>query len=289
MSSVVHLVRAGLLLGTTVLLVGLAAAADVPVPDVDPSAGCGASASTPPRHFRVAGVEREAIVVVPEDYRPEEPHALVFGFHGRTNENTQVRRYLGLEQAAAIDAIFIYPQGLADDTGNFTWADPGDSADDLRDYALFDAILETIGEAYCIDRNAVFVVGHSLGASFANSLACARAEEVRGLASVAGGIDPAECTDDLAALLLHNPRDEAVRLTEGERARDHLLTQREALGAAEATSIGGFDCRQYSEAENPLIWCLYSQDFTARGRFYPHQWPDGASETIMRFFRELRD
>jgi polyhydroxybutyrate depolymerase len=287
-SSVVHLVRAGLLLGSAVLSGGLAAA-ETPALDVDPSAGCGARETTPPQQFRVSGVEREAIVVVPDDYSADEPHALVFGFHGRTNENAQVRRYFGLERAAALDAIFVYPQGLPDDSGNFTWADPGDPADDLRDYALFDAILETIGEAYCIDRNAVFVVGHSLGATFANSLACARALEVRGLASVAGGIDPVPCTDDLAALLLHNPEDEAVPLSEGERARDHLLTQREALGAAEATSIGGFDCRQYSEDENPLLWCLYSQDFTARGRFYPHQWPDGASETIMRFFRELRD
>ena len=288
MGSILDFVRNGVVLGSAVLVAGLAAA-ETPVLDVDPSAGCGTRETPPPQQFRVSGVEREAIVVVPDAYTADQPHALVFGFHGRTNENTQVRRYFGLERAAALDAIFVYPQGLPDETGNFTWADPGDPADELRDYTLFDLILETIGEAYCIDRNAVFVVGHSLGATFANSLACARADEVRGLASVAGGIDPAQCPEDVAALLLHNPRDEAVPLSEGERARDHLLTQREALGAAEETSVGGFDCRQYSEDENPLLWCLYSQDFTARGRFYPHQWPDGASETIMRFFRELRD
>ena len=270
------------------VLAAAGAPADEPEPAPRPSPGGGTPAGPPPETFRVEGAEREAIVVVPEGYRNDRPHALVFGFHGRTNENSQVRRYFGLERAGALRAIYVYPAALPDESGRYSWADPGDPADELRDYALFDLILERLAAEHCIDLDAVFVVGHSLGASFANSLACARAEEIRGLGSVAGGISPADCTGEVAALLLHNPRDEAVPVSEGERARDHLLPEDEALAEVEERRLGGFDCRQYSEGSNPLLWCLYSQDFTARGRFYPHQWPDGAGETIMRFFQGLR-
>ena len=273
-----------------VALLGVAdmvASEEVPA-SVQPSTGCGRAEQPPPDSFTIAGAARAAIVVLPEAYDNDHPHPLVLGFHGRTNENDQARRYFGLEQASSMRAIHVYPQGLPDETGKFTWADPGDPSGELRDYALFDAILATMADGYCIDLSAVFLVGHSLGASFANSLACARAEEVRGVGSVAGGIDPAPCTDDVAALILHNPSDRAVPVSEGERARDHLLPDNDRLTATEPRRLGGFDCRQYTEGDNPLLWCLYSQDLTTRGRYYPHQWPDGAAETIMRFFQELR-
>jgi poly(3-hydroxybutyrate) depolymerase len=50
-------------------------------------------------------------------------------------------------------------------------------------------------------------MGHSLGASFANSLACARTDRFRAVAAVAGGITPSDCLREVAALLLHNRRD----------------------------------------------------------------------------------
>ena len=89
----------------------------------------------------------------------------------------------------------------------------------------------TSPSAICVDLDAVFVVGHSLGASFANSLACARGGQVRAVGSVAGGIDGTACTGRAAALLLHNPADRAVPISEGLRARDALLGDA-AAGAA---------------------------------------------------------
>ena len=125
------------------------------------------------------------------------------------------------------------------------------------------------------------MVGHSLGASFANSLACARADRIRAVASVAGGIAPSDCSGTVAALLLHNPRDRAVPLSEGRRARDVLLGHREDEWGN--GRIGAFECRRYGDAENPLFWCLYGQD----GRYYPHQWPEGGTRAIIEFFGML--
>jgi polyhydroxybutyrate depolymerase len=252
-----------------------------------PSSGCGAPPKRPPATFHVAGGERNAIVVLPEEYRVDRPHALIFAFHGRTNDNGQVRRYFGLEEAARRSTIFVYPAALTDRTGRFTWADPGDPPDALRDFALFDVVLERIASTYCIDRDAVYVVGHSLGASFANSLACARADRIRAVASVAGGITPSDCSGAVAALLLHNPHDRAVPLSEGERARDILLGHPGGTDEPVRRRIGGFECRLYGDEANPLFWCLHGQDRTPRGRYYPHQWPDGATQAIIEFFDML--
>jgi polyhydroxybutyrate depolymerase len=253
-----------------------------------PSPGCGtAPPDLPPELFRVAGLERPATVAVPEAYRSDRPHALVVAFHGRTSDHAEARRYMGLEAAAAAPTIFVYPAGLPDASGRFTWTAPGDPSGALRDLALFDAILERIAAAYCIDQGAVFVVGHSLGATFASSLACRRGRRIRAVAAVAGGIHPARCTGEVAALLLHNPRDRAVPLAEGQKALDLLLG-----GAAEDSlpvngDLGGFACQQHEVGGEPLLWCLHHDDVTPRGRFYPHQWPDEAAPAIMRFFADL--
>jgi polyhydroxybutyrate depolymerase len=266
---------------------GPAGLSGAPAGAAEPSSGCGAAPPTPPETFEIAGQERRAIVVLPQDYEADRRHALIFAFHGRTSDNARARRYFGLERAADGPTIYVYPAALPDRRGRFTWADSGDPPDALRDFALFDVILDRIASAYCVDLDAVYVVGHSLGASFANSLACARAERIRGVATVAGGIAPSDCSGEVAALLLHNPQDQAVPLSEGERARDALLGQPGELIEPVRRRFAGFDCSRYGEAANPLLWCLHTQDFTSRGRFHPHQWPRGAAEAILTFFATL--
>jgi polyhydroxybutyrate depolymerase len=266
---------------------GAAGLCTAPAGAAEPSSGCAAPPQSAPQTFEVAGQERKAIVVLPQGYRADRPHALIFAFHGRTNDNARARRYFGLERAADRPTIYVYPAALPDRTGRFTWADPGDPPDALRDFALFDVMLDRIASAYCVDLDAVHVVGHSLGASFANSLACARADRIRGVATVAGGIAPSDCSGEVAALLLHNPRDQAVPLREGERARDVLLGRPGALTEPVRRRFAGFDCNRYGKAVNPLLWCLHTQNFTPRGRFYPHQWPGGAAEAIRTFFATL--
>lgn len=268
-------------------LVGIVMLAASGAPEAEAgSPGCAASPpAQPPETFIVDGRERRAITVAPADDQPRRPRRLIVAFHGRTNDNGQVRRYFGLERAAAEPAIWVYPAGLPDASGRFTWSDPGDRPGELRDLAFFDAIVERISAAYCVDQ--VFVVGHSLGATFANSVACARGGRVRGVASVAGGIATSGCTGDVAALLLHNPRDELVPLEDGELARDRLLDGASRPQPVIDRRVAGFACRQHGDGADPLLWCLHDRDRTRRGRFYPHQWPPGAAEAVMRFVETL--
>ena len=266
------------------LLLAVAAAPVAQAAAASGSTACGHPApAQPPESLLVGGSERQAIVVVPTDYPADQPLPLVIAFHGRTNDNARLRSYLELEEAAPRPAIFVYPAARQAIGGGFTWAD----SNGRPDLALFDGIVAAIGRSYCVDRSAVFLVGHSLGATFANDLACARATEIAGVGTVAGGITQRRCVGRVPALLLHNPRDELVPLAEGDRARDVLLGAPIATAWPVAEGLHDFACLRAGSEPAPLHWCLYQQSTTSRGRYYPHQWPDGASGLIMSFFADI--
>ncbi|QQP89152.1 hypothetical protein IGS68_24685 [Skermanella sp. TT6] len=256
------------------------------------SVGCGRPPpGSPPDSVVVDGRERALIADIPAGYEPGQPHRLVVAFHGRTNDNAQVRGYYGLDKAAREPTLFVYPQALRQADGTFSWSDPGDGSGSLRDYALFDAVVARFAGSYCVDPDRIFVVGHSLGASFVNSLACARGDRIRGVGSVAGGIVPSRCRGSVAALMLHNPADELVPITEGERARDTLVAQNgQDAASPEPAGAGAFRCERFADRDpaNPVLWCPHDRDVNARGRYYPHQWPPGTAEAIMDFFQGLR-
>jgi len=255
-----------------------------------PSPGCGGTApSAPPATLECGGTVRDLITVVPDDYDPGMPHDLVVAFHGRTTPNTQVRRYFGLEQAATRPTIFVYPAGLIAADGKYSWYERGDRGDRLRDYALFDALLAELNDEYCLDLDRVFVVGHSLGASFANSLACARGDVIRGVGSVAGRIWDAPCSGPAAAMLMHNPEDDLVPVSRGLAARDHALEQNGFEGAPRACEPEALRCECYGppDARDPVVWCPHTESTTRTGRPYPHLWPAEAGAAIMAFFASL--
>lgn len=231
------------------------------------------------------GVARGVIVAVPSAYDPGRPHELVVAFHGRTNSNAEVRRYYGLEGTAREPSIVVYPAGATDRSGRYVWNMPGD-------FKLFDRIVEVMSELYCVDGQRVFVTGHSLGASFANTLACARGAAIRGAATVGGGIGPIrDCSGPVAALILHNPRDRLVPMREALRVRNARLAQNGLALGSDPLFDDRFNCRRYGVdgSENPVVWCPHAVDLTTRGRVYPHQWPEGTGAAIMAFFGGLED
>lgn len=254
------------------------------------SPGCGAAPPpAPPERLEVGGRTRGLIARVPEGYDPARPAPLIVAFHGRTNPNHRVRRYYGLE-AAFPDAIVLYPAGLPDGDA-YSWWDPGDPLGELRDYALFDALLERYAADYCLDLDRVYVVGHSLGASFAFSVACARGDRVRAVAGLGGGVQGASCPVPVPALVLHNPDDRLVPVRYGERTRDLFLAEAELSGPPEPARrpvLAAFACRVYGpDTLHPVAWCPHDFDETASGRYYPHNWPARTAEAIRAFFAGL--
>ncbi len=258
----------------------------VPVPDPPALAACAPGhVAAAPQSLRVGGRDRQLLTHLPANVGSGQSHALVVAFHGRTNSNAQVQSYMRLD-ASATDAIVVYPAGLPASGGTFNWHDPGDLPAELRDYELFDAIVQEFGERYCVDPERIFVVGHSLGAYFANSVACARAGTVRAVASVAGGIMPSDCTGRVAAMLFHNPNDALVAISEGERARDTFLATNQA-GAFAPQALGdAFNCAVYnpSDPDSSVIWCPHGIDRPYGDRYDPHSWPASIGPHVMDFF-----
>ena len=270
-----------------------AAAPDAVARDASrPSPACSASATGPlPERLLVDGRRRSLQIAAPTA-PSRAPRDLVIAFHGRTNDAARARGYFRLDEALP-DAIIVYPQALPAGPGAFAWGDPGDPPDALRDFGLVETIIEAVGEARCIDLQRVFVVGHSLGAYFANDVACALGDRVRAVASIAGGLQGGGCATGTAALLLHHPDDPLVPLSAGERARDAF---RAANGLAWAPAMPAMDpaltplrCVRYGAdgVPDPVVWCAHDDATWPGGRVDPHTWPDGAPAAIAAFFRQL--
>lgn len=250
------------------------------------SIGCDAPAPAPlPDRLVVDGRERTLLVTAPR--ATATPLDLVIAFHGRTNDAARARDYFGLDEAMP-RAVIVYPHALPAAPGSFAWSDPGDPVDAQRDVALVEAIVAALGAARCVDLARVLVVGHSLGAYFANDLACHHTDLVRAVASVAGGVRAAPCTGGTAALLLHHPDDQLVPIAEGERARDAL---RVANGIAEAAApapvpLAGLRCERFDDPEHPVLWCHHGAGGAASSAD-PHGWPEATASAIAVFFASL--
>jgi polyhydroxybutyrate depolymerase len=239
----------------------------------------------------VDGRQRELIVAPVRQGGEDGPYDLVVAFHGRTNSNAQARDYFDLEKYAQRPTLFVYPAGLPAGGGARSWTDGGSASSEPRDFALFDAIILRLAQLYCLDLGRVFAVGHSLGASFVNALACARGDRLRGIATVAGGgsLTGTQCSGRVAALLLHNPRDEVVAIGDAATVRDRLMRTNGLPFDSRPGPSSDLGCVRYGgpAASDPIVWCAHHRDVTWRGRYYPHQWPQDAGALIMRFFAEL--
>ncbi len=249
------------------------------------SPGCGRSAPvTPPSSLQVSGEQRNFITSVPSNYTARTPHGLIIAFHGRTNSNAQVQRYFGLEKDHD-GFIVVYPAAIDNGNGTFSWSNPGDSAKSLRDLQFFDAIVSTFQNEYCIDRDEIFVVGHSLGAWFANVVSCVRGSVVRGSATVAGNTSYTECLHPTATAFFHNPADPAVSYDSGLVALQQKIEQNNCSQEAVPQVIRGHQCEMYTGCRdgNPVYWCPYS-DTVGGG---DHSWPSGGGQTILTFFRDI--
>lgn len=245
-----------------------------------PSSGCG-NAHPLPEAIPVQEVER-TFITSGLDTDDSAPQQLVLAFHGRTSTNLQVRRYYGLEPYA--NTIFVYPSGLVSMDG-FSWSDSEGAPDD----ALFNAVLDLFARDTCLDLTRVFVVGHSLGASFANSLACTQGDRIRAVGSLGGGISADRCRGKTAAVVFHNPDDRLVPVSEGLQVRDRFLAQNMLEPPASPSEPASFNCERYGSAGTPfpVVWCPHPFDYAYDGTYYPHNWPRGTGRVIMDFFNGL--
>ncbi|MDB5210042.1 MAG: esterase [Sediminibacterium sp.] len=129
-------------------------------------------------HWTVGGVEREALVYIPETAK-RIAAPVVFVFHGHGGNMNKILRGKGIDKLWP-EAIIVSPQGLntpgqlTDPKGELPgWQKaPGDMND--RDLLFFDAMLKTLHEEYKIDDKRIYATGHSNGGGFTYLLLEAR-------------------------------------------------------------------------------------------------------------------
>ncbi|MDD5040931.1 MAG: S-layer homology domain-containing protein [Candidatus Peribacteraceae bacterium] len=251
------------------------------------SAGCGKAPAEASRLVTVNGLERTYLLDKPASVSSNTPSPLIVAFHGRTNSNDQVRAYFGFDKAAT-DYFVAYPAGIPTGNGSYSWSDPGDKPDALRDIALFDAIVKQLGDSYCIDLDRIYVTGHSLGAWFANTVACVRGGVIRASATVGGSTTVHHCTGPTAAMILNNPNDTLSSQKTAESMRDIRIAANTCSFTSSKAEPSSLSCVQYADCPlNPVLFCPHTIDVDYKGNYYPHVWPDGTAQAMVRFFDGL--
>jgi poly(3-hydroxybutyrate) depolymerase len=233
-----------------------------------PSGGCEAPAvpaGVTAGSIVVNGTTRTFTLAVPAgDARTARP--LVFVFHGAGGDGAGIRGYLKLEAAAAGQAIFVYPDGLADG-GSTGWPDTGG-----RDVAFFDALLAKLRAEACVDERSVFGTGFSYGGYMSNTLGCKRAGVVRAIAPLSGGGPWGGCNGaPVAAWIAHGTADSTVSLSQGAASRDHW---RGANGCASTSAaVAPSPCVAFDGCgPNPVAWCPFDGGHTVPAWVGPAVW-----------------
>lgn len=248
-----------------------------------PSAGCGKASTvtfgavpgSPPHGFGEGGYvtiqsggERGFAMRLPDNYDPNKPYPLFFGFHwngGTSNDvdsggtNGYNMSHYGLQKLSENGAFFVAPQGI----GN-GWANTNG-----RDLTFVDDMIELITENYCIDTTQLFANGFSYGGGMSYALACARADVFRGVAIYNGGV-LSGCeggNDPIAFWQMAGLTDGILSVGAGVPMRDRFVTNNGCTAQDPPQppppppylSDGGHICTDYAGCsdEHPLRWCVH--------------------------------
>lgn len=136
---------------------------------------------------------------------------------------------------------------------------------------FIDALLKQMSDNYCINRNQIYAIGHSLGGWMAQRIACLRGEFMSGLAVVGSGGFNGTCTGPVPALFFQNVNDQLSSYASGVSARDIRLQVNECKETTESVQIGSLTCTKYNTCSpgNQVVWCEGYTGYNGD----PHSWP----------------
>lgn len=233
------------------------------------SAGCGKALST----FQVgtntykitsAGLNREYIVNIADNYDPNKPHRLVFGMHWYNGSADDVQgwsKWFGLKALDKDATIFVAPNG----TGNPPLWTQGE-----KDHAFFDDLVSLLESDLCVDKSRIFSVGFSFGAMFTNSLAQTHQDVLRGVV-VYETADyniyfPSNTGKPLGYMGVHGLKDPTCPIAAGRSSRDRFVKNNACTVPAtvpEAKSGGNYVTYDYTCPSNyPVRWTTFDGKHT---------------------------
>ena len=187
------------------------------------------------------------------DLSGDEPAPLLFVLHGFGGTAESMREYAGIEAAveASLDdgAIVVYPNGTGVEEGlpqswNAGGCCPFSIYEPVDDVAFFAQMIDALSNAYDVDPERVWVVGHSNGGMMAYRLACELADRVTAIGVGAGAlmIDSCQPARGVSAIHVHGELDAVVPIAGGETAGITFPSAQqsfERFAAAESCAIDG--------------------------------------------------
>lgn len=248
------------------------------------SSGCGATEALKSGRatLEVSGTSREYILKMPDDYDPKHPYKLIFAFHARGGNASQVagsgnNDYYGLVSKAGGKAIFVSPEGI----------DAGWRNENGRDIAFVKAMLSFFNSKLCIDQQRIFSTGFSFGGMMSDAIGCAMADVFRAIAPMSGGIPNAEhpysgCDQvnmhPIAVWMAHGDNDTVVPLADGKAALDLFVKRSQCQ--AQTSPVMPSPCVAYQGClpDYPITFCQFSGG---------HGVPNFASAAIWDFFNQF--
>jgi polyhydroxybutyrate depolymerase len=237
------------------------------------------AAEPAPRKFEIEGVERDALIYVPDSAKTSAT-PLVFAFHGHGGNMKQAAKAFHMHTLWP-EAICIYMQGL-NTPGRLTdpegkkpgWqSKPGDQND--RDLKFFDAVLKSVHDDYKIDDKRIYSTGHSNGGGFTYLLWATRGDTFAAVAPSSAAA--AQLLKDLKpkpVLHVAGKADPLVKFEWQKATIDHLLQ----LNGCSAE--GKFDGQYVTEYPSPTGTPVVT--FIHEGGHSP---PQGTWEAIAKFLK----
>lgn len=180
-------------------------------------AACGDTQTDPPP--KTYGGDRPVDLKAPAALTDGKDYPLVVILHGYTASGFAQYAYFGADRLVQADkALVIAPDGTTSKTGKQFWnADAACCDFDKQmpdDVGYISSLIEDISADWPINKNQVFLIGHSNGGYMSYRMACDRADLITGIASLAGNAssDASKCnpTKPVSVLQLHGTMDATV-------------------------------------------------------------------------------
>jgi poly(3-hydroxybutyrate) depolymerase len=214
----------------------------------------------------VNGKNREYIMKLPDHYNNTHPYRLVFTWHQLGGSATKIVQgedpnrggalpYYGLAALANNSAIFVVPNGL-----NAGWANNGG-----EDVTFFDQMVKTIEADLCVDTKLRFSTGFSYGGAMSYSLACSRANMLRAVGVLSGGV-LSGCTggnDPVAYYGQHGTSDSVLNVSGGRQMRDRFVKNNGCQAVSEPQPNGSKSVKTvYKGCKDgyPVTWVIHNGD-----------------------------
>jgi polyhydroxybutyrate depolymerase len=233
--------------------------------------------------FTVDGAQREALIFLPsKTYGAAERLPVLFAFHwhgGTMQEAAEGMQF----QKLWPEAIVIYMQGLrtriyVDPLGlESGWQqEPGQFGD--RDLKFFDVVLSAVQMKFPVDDNRIYATGFSNGGIFTYLLWGTRGKTFAAIAPVGAQKFPAvHLTVPKPILHIAGQQDNVVPFKEQLQS---IEIARELNGSNQTGDSCGEYCTTYASSRGaPVVSYVHPAG---------HVYPTGASEMIVRFFKEYK-